>query len=58
MPEDLKLDAGGKRGGKENMVQRKIWEINLEALEMEQIQMGRKKNDSKIIPRLEGPLGL
>lgn len=40
------------------MVQRKIWEINLEALETEQIQMGRKKNESKIMPRLEGPLGL
>lgn len=40
------------------MVQRKIWKINLEALEIEQIQMGRKEDKSKIMPSLEGPLGL
>lgn len=31
------------------MVQRKIWEINLEALEIEQIQKRRKEDESKIM---------
>lgn len=54
----LEIGPWKQEGRKGNRVQGEIWEINLEVLGVKQIQLGKEKGQSRIMPHVEGRLEL